>query len=122
MNQGKTRILVELKKVLKEKGWNTLDNPKITGVSGINHIFDLMVVKDKKTIYIDFGRGDIFDLLKTVAKALDIKDKTDAQVFFIVSKNELNGLGEAAKNIKLLKILTYEKKPIEEIIGDIEQI
>ncbi|RLE58856.1 MAG: hypothetical protein DRJ35_07045 [Thermoprotei archaeon] len=122
MSYTKTKILIELKKALKEKGWNTFDNPIITGVSGINHIFDLMIEKGKKRIYVDFGRGDILDLLKTVAKALDIKDKTDAEVLFIVSKNELNGLGDAAKNVKLLKILTYEKNPIEEIVDNVEQI
>lgn len=122
VDERKTSMLTELKRALEEKGWKSLEKPTIIGVSGITHTFDLYVERCGKKIYIDFRGGDKFELLKTVAKALDIKEKADAEIFYVLPIDEINNLGDAVKNTRILKILPYEKNPVREIIEKIDKI
>jgi len=74
---------------------------KVTGLSGIKHLFDYFIYSDEIKVVADFSNGDIkMDLIKLILKSYDIgidnriliikdEDDVDPKIIEIANKNSI---------------------------------
>jgi len=73
--------LYAVKATLEKSGFKVLENPTIRGLSGFEHGFDFVAIKEGRRIAISIKRAEPLPIALELAKALDVEDEVIIAVY-----------------------------------------
>jgi hypothetical protein len=100
-------VLESIEKILTEKGFKVQLHPQITGISGVQHTFDILAEKNETRIVIDTSiTGNKNDMISLLGKKLDV-NPTKALIIDLSNLDELTQLGKVYDITVFKTINTY---------------